>query len=310
MKRTALFVLLIILIVLAFVAYRWRYAFLDHTAGQGQLVAQATYQCDQGKTINASFYQGQEVPAQPGQMPTPSGYAQVMLSDGRTLTLNQTISADGTRYSDGDPQKQQGQPGAESFVFWSKGNGALVLEHNEQKSYIGCVKVADDPGTLPQVYESGQNGFSIRYPQGYTVDSSYQYQIGSKAISGVKFTIDPSIATGTNLASDSYVSIESLASTTSCTADKFFDPQAHITATTLTDGISTYSFASSTDAAAGNRYEEQVFAIPGTNPCMAVRYMIHWGVFENYPPGTVQEFNHDQLQAQFDAMRRTLIVNQ
>lgn len=316
MKRTALLVLLVVVVVLAFVGYQWRYSFFDHGAsGAGQLVAQAHYQCNEGKTIDAAYYQGPQQAAQPGQMPQPNGSVELSLSDGRTMTLAQTISADGTRYSDGDPQKQQGQPGAESFVFWSKGNGALVLEHNEAKSYIGCVKVASDPGTLPQVYTDPSGAFSIRYPQGYTADPAYRYQLGQSAIGGVKFTIDPAIATGTNLGSDSYVSVEQLAASTSssspageCTADRFFDPQARVAASTLSDGVTTYSYASSTDAAAGNRYEEQVFAIPGSNPCTAVRYLIHWGVFENYPAGAVQEFNHDQLQAQFDTIRSTLTL--
>lgn len=320
MKRTGLLILVIVIIVLAFVGYEWRnspvFSGFGGSSDQGQLVAQAHYQCDQGKTIDAAYYQGPEAPAAaPGQMPTPTGFVKLNLSDGRTMTLKQTISADGTRYSDGDPQVQ----GNESFVFWSKGNGALVLEHNQEQSYTGCIKVAANADNLSQVYANGANGFSIRYPSGYTVDDSHVFQLSpSRKIPGVKFTIDPAMATGTNLGSDTYIAVEQLASTTpsassgqdSCTADKFIDLSNGGSVTTLTDGATSYSYASSTGAGAGNRYEEQVFALPGTNPCVAVRYFIHWGVIENYPQGAVREFNKDALTAQFDAIRRSLILNQ
>lgn len=313
MKRTSLFVLLVVLLVLAFVGFEWRGAlFGGQNTADSRLVAEAQYQCAEGKTIAAAYYQGQEVAVQPGEMPQPSGSVKLTLSDGRTMTLTQTVSADGTRYSDGDPQKQQGQSGAESFVFWSKGNGALVLENNEAKSYIGCIKVADNPGGLDKVYSDAQGTLSVRYPSTYTADASYKYQnLGpGKSIYGVKFTIDPSLATGTNLSTDSYISVEQIASTTSCTADKFLEGGPTMQVTQLTDGGTTYSYASSTDAAAGNRYEEQVFAIPGSNPCTAVRYLIHWGVFENYPAGSIKEFDHSALIQTFDTIRHTLIINQ
>ena len=43
------------------------------------------------------------------------------LSDGRNLTLPQTMSADGARYANAD----------ESFIFWNKGDGAVITEHNK-----------------------------------------------------------------------------------------------------------------------------------------------------------------------------------
>jgi hypothetical protein len=206
----------------------------------------------------------------------------------------------------------QGQSGAESFVFWSKGNGALVLENNEEKSYIGCVQVAKDPGNLPQVYSSGAQGLSVRYPAGYSVDENYNYQeLGpGKNIVGTKFTIDPALAEGTNLSDDSYLSVEEIGQAGTCSADKFVDLGVGGAATSLTDGDTEYSFASTTGAGAGNRYEEWVYALPGTNPCVAVRYFVHYGVLQNYPEGAVREFDHQALVAQFDAIRHTLTIAQ
>lgn len=305
MNRTATIIAVIVIAVIAFFAWEWRhsplFSRLFGSTTEGQLVAEVNYQCNEGKTLHASLYSGTAAPAlaDPKQPPAPTGSAKVSLSDGRTVELKQTISADGARYANED----------ESFVFWSKGNGALVLEDNQEKSYIGCIQVADDPGGLPQVYESGSNGFSVRYPAGYAVDEAHAYQaLGpGRDIHGVKLTIDPTLATGTNLSPDSYISIEQIPGSEACTGARFLESAA---ARVLTDGATAYSYASSTSAAAGNRYEEEVFALPGTSPCVAVRYFIHYGAIENYPEGAVREFNRDALTAQFDQIRKTLTIVQ
>jgi membrane-bound inhibitor of C-type lysozyme len=96
-------------------------------------IATVLYSCDGGKTITAEYYEGATKPASiPDMPPIPGGSVKLTLSDGVAITLAQTISADGVRYSNVD----------ESFVFWSKGDGALVLEDGKEKSYIGCVNSA------------------------------------------------------------------------------------------------------------------------------------------------------------------------
>lgn len=266
-----------------------------------QPISTVSYSCTAGKTIVAAYYQGDNKPAgAQGKPPIPGGSVALTLSDGRAMTLAQTISADGIRYANVD----------ESFIFWSKGNGALVLESGQEKSYIGCIMVVSDPGGLPQIYESGSKGFSVRYPAGYVVDPNYSYQaLGpGKDIAGVKFTIPETTATGTNLGADSYLSVEEIPQTPECSVALFTYPNA-ATSTVIESGT-TYSVATSSDAGAGNRYEEVVYAMPGTNPCVAVRYFVHYGVFENYPAGTIRHFDTQSLLDQFDQIRRSLVVNQ
>jgi membrane-bound inhibitor of C-type lysozyme len=267
------------------------------------LIADIKYFCNDGKSMEVKYYQGTSTPeVVPGQPPTPTGSVDLSLSDGRQMTLPQTISGSGIRYANGD----------ESFVFFSKGNGALVLENNLQ-TYFGCIAIANDLGGLPQTYENGSSGFSVRYPSGYILNTNYFYQeLGpGKDIGGVSFKIATSLANGTNLGSDSYVSVEEISQTTNCTASLFLDKgNVDLPDKTITENGTTYSFASSTGAGAGNRYEERVFAIPGTNPCIAVRYFIHYGVFENYPLGTIERFNEQSLLDQFDSIRQTLIIQQ
>lgn len=263
------------------------------------LIVQVSYICNDSKTINISFYKGAERSVQPGEMPIPSGSVKIVLSDGRNLDLSQTISADGARYANSD----------ESFVFWSKGNGALVLENNVEKSYIGCIVLAKDPGGLSNVYLDSTTGFSVRYPQDYSINTEYKYQaLGpGKDISGVKFTIPDILTTGTNLSSfDTGFSVEIIPNTQDCNAGLFLD--SNIPAQIITDNNIDYSFAATIQAAAGNRYEEEVWAIPGTNPCLGMRYFVHYGDISNYPAGTIQEFDRTSLMEQFDKIRQSLIT--
>ncbi len=113
----------------------------DTTADTNSPIATALYTCDNGKQIAAAYYNGTTTatPA-PGQPPMPTGTVDLAFSDGSpSMELNQTISADGARYSDGDPQIAQGQPGAESFVFWNKGNSALIMQDGQNSTvYTNC----------------------------------------------------------------------------------------------------------------------------------------------------------------------------
>jgi len=265
--------------------------------------ATVSYSCDAGKTINASFYAGapETVPPNPNQPPTPTGTVKIVLSDGRSMTLNQTISADGARYSNADG----------SFTFWSKGNGAVVLENNQDQTYMGCNQVAPQPAgsDLTQVYSNGAEGFSIRIPAGYTTDENYKYQaLGpGKDIEGTKFTIAPSVAAGTNLSTDSYIGVEEIPKAATCGASLFLEKGAKTTQ--VTENGTTYSVGTSADAGAGNRYDETVYAIPGTSPCVAVRYFIHYGAFDNFPAGSIKQFDEAGLKSEFDLIRSTLVLN-
>jgi len=75
----------------------------------------AVFECPNDKSIAAVFY--------------PSNHSvNIVLSDGRKLSLPQTISASGARYANSD----------ESFVFWNKGNTAFIEEGNTT-TYQDCV---------------------------------------------------------------------------------------------------------------------------------------------------------------------------
>lgn len=85
----------------------------DTTSTSTAQTITAVFKCTGGKMVTAVFGSNQVA---------------LMLSDGRTVTLLQAISASGARYSTSD----------EKFVFWNKGNTAIITE-NGTTTFDGCV---------------------------------------------------------------------------------------------------------------------------------------------------------------------------
>ena len=75
----------------------------------------ARFACANGKWIRATFVNGA------------GSHVDLVLSDGRKLTLAQAMSGSGARYANAD----------ESFVFWNKGNTAFIEERGKT-TYDGC----------------------------------------------------------------------------------------------------------------------------------------------------------------------------
>jgi len=86
---------------------------VEEYSKQPEIIASAVFACPESKAIYAEFTEGQ---------------VKLILSDGRKITLPQTISASGARYTNSD----------ESFIFWNKGNGAFI-EEGEFTTYQDCV---------------------------------------------------------------------------------------------------------------------------------------------------------------------------
>ncbi|KND51857.1 MAG: hypothetical protein ABA06_01190 [Parcubacteria bacterium C7867-001] len=253
--------------------------------GQNTQAVVASFICTGDRSIVAGFAEGKVA---------------VQLSDGRAMLLLQTEAASGARFANEDG----------SIIFWNKGNTAFVTEGKEtaaKETYSGCIVAAQAPeGWTP--YANTSIGFSISHPAAYSTNAAYAYKaLGEgKEIKGVSFVIPKEKTTGTNLSSDSFISVETLPTSSSCSANEFLGKG--VKATTVTEGNATISVASSSDAAAGNRYDETVYSIPGTNPCVAVRYFIHSTAVGNYPEGTVKEFDRTALLAEFDQIRKTFVI--
>ncbi len=171
---------------------------------------------------------------------------------------------------------------------------------------IDPIPISDDT----KIYQDETSGFTVHYPKTWDLDTDYKYSnLGPEepTIPGVKFHIPTSLATGTNLSAfDTGLSIETMPGMPSCTAYPFLIQPGQVT-TAILNGVE-YSIATTSGAGAGNFYEEQVFARTDTNPCLAVRYFIHSTNFQNYPEGTVVEFNKDTLLQDFDKIRDSLTI--
>lgn len=152
--------------------------------------------------------------------------------------------------------------------------------------------------------------FSIVYPRDFTADDSYIYgEVNpKKPIYGVKFIVPAQMATGTNLSSfDTGVSVEQLPRAKNCTGDIYL--AADVKAHEVTENGVKYSLATSSGAAAGNLYEEMVYALSGSSPCTAVRYYIHSSNIGNYATTTaIREFDRSALLEAFDKIRQSLVL--
>jgi membrane-bound inhibitor of C-type lysozyme len=121
----AFVVLVIFLLLIGFLPY---HSLAPTVVSQPINIVQ--YSCDGGKSITAQYYEGTTTPpSAPAEPPIPGGSVALTFENGNNMKLHQTISADGVRYANAD----------ESFVFWSKGQGAIVLENGAEKSYTNCI---------------------------------------------------------------------------------------------------------------------------------------------------------------------------
>src|SRR3569832_2311340 len=158
---------IIAVIALIVVAIGGYFAWQMYGQGPSEVpVSIATFSCDQGKTIGATFYS-------------------------KSVTL----------------------------VFWNKGNTAFIEEGNTHvdtppQTYANCVTGGSDstqPSNDTTTYSYPPLGISIKYPKAYSLSESYQYQgLVEEQIPGVKVSVPASLTDGTNLSTDSGVSIEYL----------------------------------------------------------------------------------------------------
>lgn len=152
--------------------------------------------------------------------------------------------------------------------------------------------------------------YSVVYPTDYIKNDSYTYQgfAPKKFIYGAQFTVPESMATGTNLALSSGVSIEQLPRAQSCTGDIFAVTDAK--ATEVTENGITYSVATSTVESPGAITEETIYALRGTKPCTALRYSFMLYDTSPFASSTPREFDRMAITEAFDSIRLSLKIAQ
>ena len=124
----------------------------------------------------------------------------------------------------------------------------------------------------------------------------------TKPIAGVKFVVPASFTEGTNLAPDSGVSLEVLPRAANCTGDIYL--KANVKAQPVQSGAVTFSVATSTETVGDESFEEAVFAIPGSSPCIAMRYFLHTTAMAS----TTLPYDRAGVLAAFENIRASLSV--
>ncbi|MCX7366716.1 MAG: hypothetical protein NTV97_33555 [Alphaproteobacteria bacterium] len=152
-----------------------------------------------------------------------------------------------------------------------------------------------------EFYAHLRPAFSLRVPPGFTINERHRYtRLGpGKAIEGVAFMIPRAMTEGTNLAADSYVSVEWRDGQRCTLADFLADATEE---EQLNDNGVRWQVGTAGDAGAGNIYEETVHL----RGCDAVRGFVHSTNIANYPPGTVRAYDRVALGNAVDAIRRSL----
>jgi hypothetical protein len=156
-----------------------------------------------------------------------------------------------------------------------------------------------------QPYSNTVFAFSAFVPEGFSIDESYfNYTLGpGKEIPGISFTIPASMATGTNLSTDTRLSVEVL-SRAACVPADFIPTTSK--GTPITVGVNSYVYAASAGAGAGNRYDESVYVTKLRETCYGVRFFIHSTALENYEPGTRKVFDREAVTAKFKEIMASL----
>ncbi len=174
-----------------------------------------------------------------------------------------------------------------------------------EKSSLGTSSISSEH-TLTTYSDPGW-GFSLQVPADYQFDNLYRYTLlPGKEIEGISFSVPSVFTVGTNLSLDSKISIEIFPGIFTCSTTVFFSGTT--TETLVNENGVDYFVSHRKGAAAGNIYEETVYALSDQTPCVGVRYFIHSSNIQNYEPGTRQEFNREHLLKEFDAIRHSLIL--
>lgn len=171
----------------------------------------------------------------------------------------------------------------------------------------GIVRTEPEIVDFSKLYESIPYKFSIYLPKKYSINENYSYSfIPDRNIDGVSFGIEESDYKGINLSKDSYISVEMISNQTiPCKVESFLNNVTYYGEIEEQDNH-IFAVASTSEAAAGNRYEQTVYVTPVANGCSAIRYFIHYTVVENYPEGAVKEFDRDELLRKFDTIRKSI----
>jgi len=241
-----------------------------------------TYYCEEG-TIKADYA---------------TSSVALLLSDGRDMTLPQTISASGIRYE------------ASSTVFWSKGDNAFMTE-GKTTTYTNCVAGVEkqvDENTLN--YTDASKTFSFLFPHqdilsggdmGYTQDWRVQ-STSSGLLLAVVHIPRTFFQEKTNF-SEAKFTVGTSADPNEIKNCLISDRSNEGDVMKVMIGDRQFTRITYGDAGAGNYYETQSYRTVYKDQCYAIEYTIHSTNIYNYSPDQgVKEFDKAQITAVLENM--------
>lgn len=163
-------------------------------------------------------------------------------------------------------------------------------------------------GSRLDVYADYNLGLSLRYPSDFTVNEEYNYAGMGRdmLIQGISFSVPESKLKGTNLLPGTQASVEIIPNMPSCNVRLFLPDPSGITS--FIEGDVLYSSAYRKTSNNKNDFEERVYAVAGSSPCIAIRYLIRTEPITSYNAASVSVYNRKDLLSVFDTMRRSLVV--
>ncbi len=245
-----------------------------------------SYACDGGKTIAATYA---------------SSSVAIALSDGRSLTLPQTVSGSGIRY-------EQGAGTNQDVVFWSKGDNAFLTENNVT-TYDNCVAgTTTTQGGTATFTDQGKT-FSFAYPTIFTVSGggvgytqSWMQNATTSGLILAQLHIPRSFEPKTNFAEALFTvgtSADPDAVKTCLTAPG----GSMVTSSQITINGITYTKITYGDAGAGNFYDTTSYRVVRNNQCYAIEYTIHSTNIGNYSPDQgILPFDKQKVQTILENM--------
>jgi membrane-bound inhibitor of C-type lysozyme len=219
--------------------------------------------------------------------------------DGHTLTLPQSISADGGRYE------------LNGTVFWSKGDNAFVTENNKN-TYTNCVTGNQTTTGSINTYADPGKTFSFTYPKEFTFsggDGSYvqEWQVNTTTLGLLlaMVQIPKSFMPGTNFGSAKFTvgtSADPLAVKNCLVAENgevIKNSKVEINGNSFTEIILA-------DAGAGNFYETTSYRELRNDQCYAIEYTIHSTNIGNYSPGQgIKEFDKAKITSVLEGIAQS-----
>ncbi len=240
------------------------------------VTATATYSCDAGTTITAAFS---------------AANAALTLSDGRKMTLPHVVSADGGQYKNGDT------------VFVNKGDEAYLQEKGNN-TFDNCLAgVNNTVMNGRKTFINQGNTFTFSYPQAFILSGggigyTQSWKADSDSTMGLlmaKVFVPQAFEPKTNFGDATF------------TVGTSSDPEAVRTCLGTSKSwvlINNTVFATitSSDAAAGNRYDTTSYRAVRNNQCYAIEYTVHYLALANYPSGSVTAFDEPKIRAALETI--------